>query len=135
VNIPQTCPICSSHGSVRSLGAFGWVCVCSQCYEPDDEADRWRRLQGHGETMEDAVDAWLEDARELATVDEIPPLRCAYVPRAPRLIEQVVEQAREEFARQHDFELVEGWRRAWDDNEEGHVHQEIIYLEFPCSCQ
>jgi hypothetical protein len=134
VNIPQTCPICSAPGSVRSLGAFGWVAHCSACYEGDPESDRWRRIQGHGETLEDAVSAWLEDARELCAVDEIPPLRCAFAPRTPRLIEQVIEQAREEFARQNGTDQVDGWRWYPSVDHPERVKQDITYLEFPCNC-
>lgn len=129
----QRCPICHAPGEVRSLGAFGYAAHCSECYEGDEEADHWRHLQGHGETVEDAVDKWLEDARELCAVDEIPPLRCACTP-AERLVEQVLEQARAEFTAQAEFELVDGWRWSPDCADPNRVQQDVTYLEFPCSC-
>lgn len=129
----ELCPICGAPGDVRSLGAFGFAAHCSSCYEGDPEAGAWRRLQGHGESAEDAVAAWLEDARELCSVDEIPTLPCPCRPSTPSsaMFLDLEIQVRCEAALQQGLDLVPGWRFVPDDSTPlGRRAQDIIYAEF-----
>lgn len=125
----ERCPICGSAGEVRGLGAFGFAAHCADCYEGDPESSRWRRMQGHGETAESAIEKWLEDARELTAVDEIPDLRIRYVLSGDMWTE-LQRQVVMENSAQMGLDLVPGWR--WTTNEQtGHRSPEdIIFAEF-----
>jgi hypothetical protein len=124
----ETCPICCFQGEVRDLGPFGFAAHCSECYEGDPESASWRRIQGHGATAEDATAKWLEDARELAAVDEIPSLVVRFTPRHDMWTE-LQRQIEMESAAQRGLDLVDGWR--WVDAPGGNRRpQNIIYAEF-----
>lgn len=127
----ETCPICGGQGTVRALGAFGYVAHCSDCYEADEESAQWRRIQGHGDSHEQAVDKWLEDARELCSVDEIPTLVCRHRPVTPVILE-VLEQAVTEFAQQKrdGWHLVDIVEFEWVDGVR--FEREALYLETEC---
>lgn len=130
--VTESCPICSARGEVVSVGVFGFVAHCSDCYDADPESPRWRRVQGHAERAYVAVERWLEDAREIAAIDEIPAMHCSYHPES--LFAAIERQAAEEFERQRGFDLVDGWlRRILDDG--SNVDVDVIYLELPCACE
>jgi hypothetical protein len=75
-----TCPLCGSAATTGSLEAFGYSAHCSECYDCDPEAPFWSHLSGNAATAELAVEHWLEAAREYATNDTIPALRCPSAP-------------------------------------------------------
>jgi hypothetical protein len=72
------CPLCSSPVEVRSLGAFGFEAHCSECFDGDLDAPDWAHLRGIGETREQAIGAWLEDAQSYAANDELPRMPIRY---------------------------------------------------------
>lgn len=100
----MNCPICGAPGKVVSVGAFGWRALCSECYEPDAEAPTWRHLDGMGDSPEQALEEWSQNAREYATTEDIPSMRCPSRPRMT-VAQQVTEQAHAEFERQRR----DGW--------------------------
>jgi hypothetical protein len=65
----ERCPICGGAPEVVSQGAYGYIAHCSECYEGDPEAERWRRLQGHADTAEKAIEAWRHNALDEASCD------------------------------------------------------------------
>lgn len=103
----MTCPICGAACKVVSVGAFGYRALCGECYEGDPEAPLYRHLDGMGGTREEATEEWLRNAREYAANEDIPSLPCPSRPRASgkTVVQEVVEQAREEFERQQR----DGW--------------------------
>jgi hypothetical protein len=126
----ERCPICGSRGTVTSVGAFGFTAFCYDCYEPDDDADEWRRVRGHGPTEHQAVELWLEAAREIATNDELPDLTISYRPTT--LVTDILAQAIAEFALQSDYDLVPGWRWVPDStNQDGRRAEDVMIVEFP----
>jgi hypothetical protein len=125
----ETCPICGARGEVRSLGAFGFASHCSCCYEGDPESERWRRLQGHGATAEDAIEKWLEDGRELCAVDEIPPLRIRYE-LSRDMWTDLQRQVAMEGAAQKGLDLVQGWRWVTNEQTGNRSPEDILYAEF-----
>lgn len=126
-----TCPICTFPGEVRDLGSFGFSAHCSECYEGDEEAAPWRRMQGHGDTAEMAVDRWLELAREFAAIDEVPTLVCRHRPVYPIIVD-VLEHCVTEFAWQKraGWHLVEIVEFEWVDGVR--FEREARYLETEC---
>lgn len=76
----MTCPICGAAGVVVDQGVFGFIAHCGGCYEGDAEASEWRRLQARADEPEDALELWLERAKEYAAYDEVPPLTAPYRP-------------------------------------------------------
>lgn len=126
----ETCPICGSRGSLVSVGAFGYVAHCGDCYEPEDEAPDWRRVRGHGQTEHEAVELWLEAARDVAANDEIPALTCSYQPNP--MWKDLQAQVSAEFERQTDYDLVPAWRWVPDEAaQDGRRAQDILFVEFP----
>lgn len=126
------CPLCGASGEVRSLGAFGWVAHCSDCYDEDPEASREYHLQGHADRADVALELWLEAARECAAIDEIPALVCRHRP-VTLVILDVLEQALTEFARQKrdGWHLVDVVEFDWVDGER--IEREAQYLETDCA--
>lgn len=99
----MSCPICGSAGVVVDQGVFGFIAHCGGCYEGDPEASEWRRLQARADEPEDALELWLERAKEYAAYDEVPALPCPLIPSP--LFRELEEQVDEEFVLSH------GWRK------------------------
>lgn len=81
------CPICLSKVvSIESLGAYGWRCSCASCYSPDDDPDRpsppAASCAPRADSIEQAVETWLEEMREFA--EELQDVRTTFVPVDPR---------------------------------------------------
>ncbi len=100
----MTCPICGSAGVVVDQGVFGFIAHCGGCYEGDAEASEWRRLQARADEPEDALELWLERAKEYAAYDEVVTLPLPY---------RVTTPLRAELERQLEQERVlsRGWRK------------------------
>lgn len=133
MKVTETCPLCGSRGEVTSVGAFGYVASCGDCHEADPEAARFRHLQGHAPTEHEAVERWLEEAREYAALEEIPKFPCSYTPVTPAtaMFLDLEIQVRCEAQLQRGFELVEAWRWWPSHDHTERKAQDILYLEFP----
>lgn len=107
MKIQERCPICGASGKVTSVGAFGWVATCSDCFDGDPEAPEWRHIRGLGESQEQATDKWLEDARETAAVEEIPTLTSSYRPNT--LFRDIERQVALESERQRRWCKICNW--------------------------
>jgi hypothetical protein len=95
----NNCPICGALPEVRDTGVC-FAAHCSVCYEPDEDAPSWRVVQGAGRTEDEAIEQWLERARELAC-DRPPPIRMPYEPAA--LFAELEEQVWAEAERQAEW--------------------------------
>lgn len=73
--IGRACPLCGAAGVLTNQGSFGFLAHCSECYDPDPEAPAWAHLSGKDDEPDGALEAWLDNAREYAAVDEIPAIR------------------------------------------------------------
>lgn len=101
----MNCPICGAPPEVVSQGAYGYIAHCSECYEGDPEAERWRRVQGHhGSSAEAALERWLKNARDEAECD-LHPLRAPYA--LNHLFRDLSVQVLDEAERQS------GWVETW----------------------
>lgn len=101
----MNCPICGAPPEVVSQGAYGYIAHCSECYEGDPEAERWRRVQGHsGRSAEQALERWLKNARDEAECD-LHPLRAPYA--LNYLFRDLSVQVLDEAERQREW--VENW--------------------------
>src|SRR5690606_31832277 len=79
-------------------------------YDADPEAPAWAHLTGKDDDPDAALEDWLDNAREYAAVDEIPPVPCRYtVERVSQPVEVVLllpELAAQELA---ERERQRGW--------------------------
>lgn len=95
------CPLCGSAGTVVSHGSFGMMAHCGDCFDEDPEARDWQHLRGFGDTAEQALACWLDDAREYAANDEIPTLRIRHLP--VHLVGELALQVSDEHWRQRGW--------------------------------
>lgn len=105
----MNCPICGGAPTVVDQGVFGILAHCGECYEGDPEASEWRRLQARADTREEALELWLERARDYAANDEVPPLPVPY-----RLARPV--PARIELRVEIEAQRTRGWRTIREGN-------------------
>lgn len=98
-----------------------WQAHCDICLDPTEDAGRLAHVVGYGATPEEALWAWQDDHDD-AWADRI----CWSV--APTVVEQVLTQAAEEFAR--SMELIPGWLTARQAAELGLPGNQIDVLYY-----
>ncbi len=124
----QTSTRCSCGGPVvlLELPTFAlpnrWQAHCDLCLDPTEDAGRLAHVVGYGATPDEALWSWQDDHDE-AWADRI----CWTV--APTVVEEVLAQAAQEFARPMD--LIPGWLTARQAAELGLPGKQIdvVYYE------
>jgi len=84
IALAMRCHRCCSRLSLDDSRRGGWIVYCQQCVDPEGESAS-ERLQGRGETPDDALQNWFDKREQFGLEPElgISALSSFIVPRSP----------------------------------------------------
>ena len=84
IALAMRCHRCCSRLSLDDSRRGGWIVYCQQCVDPEGESPS-ERLQGRGETPDDALQNWFDRREQLGLEPEpqLAALSTFIVPRSP----------------------------------------------------